>query len=156
MWNYGVLKRERKLFRQVPVKHVWSSTLWISRDGECFRRFYNPIAHAWTWSDDAQCIVLDEHGRAGLQILNQWTPLTTVIALAWIPRKPGSPMRTRLVADGARPIAKNIRWLEMAEHRPEPRRLKDETWSGPPSVPRWGLQLPKGVRDLDSWTPPEG
>jgi len=35
----GLEKVGRKEVRQFPQKHVWSSTIWCTRRGDCFRRF---------------------------------------------------------------------------------------------------------------------
>ena len=34
--------------RQLPQKHVWSSTVWVNPNGVLWRRFYNPITRACT------------------------------------------------------------------------------------------------------------
>lgn len=113
--------------REIPVRAVWSSSLWCSKDGTVYRRYYNPIKAQWHWSEKRQEYSINADGKLGLYILDQWIPLTTCIALAWMHRLPGSPTRTKLVDPNLPPHADNIQWVEMGTSE-EAQEMKDEVW----------------------------
>ena len=128
-WKIGIKKRDGILYRQLPTRCTWSSTLWIARDGTCRRRNFNPISKKWRWSAQPQnCLLHNDSGRTGLQVENVWTPLTTCIALAWKQRAPGSLKRTTVI-EGKLPIARNINWVEPGSDIDSKKREKDEIWS---------------------------
>ena len=128
-WKTGLKKRDAVLYRQLPTRYTWSSTLWIARDGTCRRRNFNAISKTWRWSAQPQKFLIhDESGRTGLQVENVWTPLNTCIALAWKHRAPGSLKRTTVI-DGKLPISRNINWVEPGDNTESSKRRKDETWS---------------------------
>ena len=58
--------------RQIPQKHVWSSTVWCSADGLLWRRFYNPVTRRWRWEEETCAPTIDEKGRVGYH-LEWWT-----------------------------------------------------------------------------------
>ena len=112
-WKYGLSKApDDNRVRQIPTKHVWSSSLWISKDGVCWRRFFNPITQTWKREEKPHAYTFDKDGtRIGLLLLDQWTPLETCILLAWKHRLPGAPTRT--VLEPGFPIhADHLSWTE--------------------------------------------
>ena len=54
--------------RQIPQKHVWSSTVWCSADGLLWRRFYNPVTRRWRWEEEPCALTIDEEGRVGYHL----------------------------------------------------------------------------------------
>ena len=88
-WPDGLERGPDGKCRQIPQKHVWSSSAWITRDGSARRRFYNPISEAWTWSDEPLQATMDfATGRMGF-FLDHWISVERAIALAWLHRAPG-------------------------------------------------------------------
>ena len=73
--------------RQLPQKHVWTSTVWCSADGLLWRRFYNPVSKVWTWADEPYTLTLDE-GKVGY-ILEWWMSADRCTALSWLHRAEG-------------------------------------------------------------------
>lgn len=119
------------------MKHTWSSTLWISKDGEAWKRYYNPISKAWHWGDEgALDFVEGDQGNMGLYLDRGFTALEVVIALAWLHREPDTPMRVE-VKEGKPLHAKYIRWVEMEEHEEEGA-IKGEKWT---PLRRWRCGL---------------
>ena len=92
--------------RQIPQKHVWSSTVWCSADGLLWRRFYNPVTRRWRWEEEPCALTIDEEGRIGYH-LEWWTSADRCVALAWLRRaENGSSLiqekvTVRLVGDDA-------------------------------------------------------
>lgn len=126
-WKFGIEKApDGSRVREIPVKYVWSSSVWISQDGTVFRRFYNAMLDRWTWQGP-QPYIFDKSGRQGIYLLDVFTPLSKCIALAWLHRNPGSPARTKLES-GLPPDAENLRWVEMGSNK-EGGKYEDETWS---------------------------
>lgn len=74
--------------RQLPQKHVWSSTVWCSADGLLWRRFYNPVSKQWSWADEPYTITIDEGGTVGY-VLDWWMSADRCVALAWLHRAEG-------------------------------------------------------------------
>ena len=70
--------------RQLPEKHVWSSTVWCSADGLLWRRFYNAVSKQWTWSDESYMLTIEE-GKVGY-LLDWWMSADRCVALAWLHR----------------------------------------------------------------------
>ena len=128
-WKVGIRKKDGILYRQVPTRFSWSSTLWVSRSGACYRRYYNPFSNTWRFMRTPQKYILDEaSGRIGLHIEQQWVPVTTVIALAWKHnRAPGSAKKT-ILKDGKSPIARHIQWEKSSTNQTQ-KDMKDEVWS---------------------------
>jgi hypothetical protein len=71
--------------RQLPQKHVWSSTVWCSADGLLWRRFYNPVSKQWKWADEPYTLTIDEGGTVGY-LLDWWMSADRCVALAWLHR----------------------------------------------------------------------
>ena len=87
-WLDGLEKNEDGLVRQVPQRSgVWSSSLWITRNGEARRKLYNSVAHAWTWEEEPMPMVMDDRGRFGFHLDNNFTSVARAVALAWLMRE---------------------------------------------------------------------
>ena len=128
-WKYGLERApDGNKVRQIPARHVWSSSLWISKDGTCWRRYFNPIIQRWNWNDKPQSYCLDTDGtRLGLYILDQWTPLATAVCLAWKHRLPGSPTKTKL-EPGVTIHTDHVQWAEPGTNQEEGF-MEDGVWS---------------------------
>lgn len=123
--------------RQVPMKHTWSATLWISKDGEAWKRYFNPVNGEWHWDEDGSVSPAEGDGGAmGLYLDRGFTALEVVIALAWLHREPNTPMRVEM-KEGKPPHAKYIRWVEMEEHEEEVT-INGEKWT---PLRRWRCGL---------------
>ena len=124
------------LARQIP-QHVWSSSMWITKDGNAFRVYRNPVDGSQSWV--RLYPALDAHEeRLGLY-LPSWTSLEHAIALAWRRRLPGSRAHVRVVDSRQPPHATNVRWGHEEEVVPEPSHLQGEKWS----PLRWSCGLAK-------------
>lgn len=127
-WPYGLEKSKDGSMREIPVRHVWSSSLWITKDGTARRRYFNPLTQSWSWSETVTDHAFSSDGKQGLFLLDQWVPLATCISLAWIHRLPGSETRTSPY-DAGPPHAETLKWVEMGSSDDE--RWdddKDEVW----------------------------
>ena len=111
-WKEGLERNQDGKVRQIPQKAVWSSSLWITRDGICRRRQYQIMSQTWVWADQPQSMMIEEEtGRMGYKI-DHFLPLETCIALAWKHRVPASPTRT-VLDPGFAPDARHITWAVM-------------------------------------------
>jgi hypothetical protein len=90
----GLLRGPDGEMRQIPELHVWSSCVYITRNGIARRRFYNSVARGWTWADEPLVITLDEAGRMGYYI-GWWRSIELCIALAWLSRAENSTLGVR-------------------------------------------------------------
>lgn len=127
IWKFGLEHGPSgERLRQIPTRAVWSSSQWCSKSGDIYRRFFNPIKQEWNWNEKPQRYSIDSEGRLGIYILDQWVPITTCIALAWLHRLPGSPKRTITLDSALPPHVDNIRWVEMGT--PEEGGFEDEVW----------------------------
>ena len=68
-WSEGLVRGPSgRSMRQVPVRHVWASSVWSSRDGELWRRHYDVISGDWRWDDASIQYAFDATGRQGLYL----------------------------------------------------------------------------------------
>ena len=74
--------------REVPQRHVWSSSIWITEDGIAWRRFFNLAAKHWVWDDRPMPITI-EGAQDGI-LLEWFTSTDRMIAMAWVYRHPES------------------------------------------------------------------
>ena len=51
-WRDGLERGPDGPARQVPTRHVWNSTVWVTKDGTARRRFFNPISGEWNWAPE--------------------------------------------------------------------------------------------------------
>ncbi len=112
--------------REIPQKHVWASSLWISRDGEIWRRYYNFTRKRWHWDRDGPMEhILDDESRLGIH-LEWFVTIEMLIAMAWVKRSPSSAARVTL-REGKPVHARYIDWAE-GEEDEEEGEIKGEKW----------------------------
>ena len=138
-WRDGLEKSpDGAWMRQVP-QHAWSSSLWTSKDGQVWRRYYNAVTKEWFWNSEGPVAhVENESGHMGVHLQRGWTPIETVIALAWLYREPEKPMRVE-VKEGKPVAAKYIKW-QQPEHFEEHGAIRGESWS---ALKHWRCGLVK-------------
>jgi hypothetical protein len=140
-WPSGVEQNVDGVVREVPVRHVWASSVWITQEGVARRKWWNPVERRWHWdAETLPLIVVD--GRAGIHAPG-WMSLERAICMAWRLRAPESVhsidevVRVRLVDtvgdDDASSVdegmsASTLRWAEEEEEEEEERTLPKETW----------------------------
>lgn len=150
-WKDGLLQSPSgHAMRQVPAKYTWASTLWTSRGGEVWRRHYNSVSGQWHWDEDGALEPsMGSDGRMGFHLDNGFTPIETVIALAWLHRKPGTKAVVE-VQEGKPVHAKYMDWKE-AETMVEDGALGNEKWKKLRTVmPRIGVvPMPDGYEISD-------
>ena len=120
--------------RQLPQKHVWSSTVWCSADGVLWRRYYNPVSKLWTWADEPFVITIDE-GKVGY-MLDWWMSVDRVLALSWLMRAEGGSDRVQekvavqLVDVGSVPLedGKRLDSIEWVDGEEGEEHVNGETW----------------------------
>ena len=138
-WPSGVEQNEDGVVREVPQRHVWASSIWITQDGVARRKWWwNSVERRWHWdAEPLPLIVVD--GRAGIHSPG-WMSVERAICMAWRLRSPDSTpgidevVRVRLVdtsEDDAGSVdeeltASTLRWAE--EEEEEDRTLEGETW----------------------------
>ena len=115
-----------KRAREVPFKHPFSSSVWVAKDGEVWRRFYNVLSAQWNWDQDGPLeYAEDSNGRVGMNLGSQFRPIATVIALAWLQRAPETQARAELIEDSGGVHLENIQFAE-AESNVETGSIADE------------------------------
>ena len=126
-WPDGVERcPSEKRVREVPFKHPFTSSIWVSKDGEIWRRFYNVLRGEWNWDQDGPLeYAEDANGRVGLNLGSQFRPIETVIALAWLHRAPETQARAELIEGSEGVHLDNIQWAE-AESNVEIGSIADE------------------------------
>ena len=69
--------------RQVPMRYVWSSSVWCTEDGTARRRYFNPVDGngSWRWVEEPLPLTEDVCGNAGCH-LDWCTTVERTIALA--------------------------------------------------------------------------
>ena len=126
-WPDGVERcPSGKRAREVPFKHPFSSSVWVAKDGEVWRRFYNVLSAEWNWDQDGPLeYAEDSNGRVGMNLGSQFRPIATVIALAWLQRAPETQARAELIEDSGGVHLENIQFAE-AESNVETGSIADE------------------------------
>ena len=130
-WKDGVEKGPSGNAREIPQRYVWSSSIWMTKDGACYRKFYNAVTEEWAWESDMVDFVEDENGRMGLH-LPYFIPIETLICMAWRSRVPYSPTKV-YVREDRDAVANHLRWeeeeevIEEQEKEPEDT-YRDEEW----------------------------
>ena len=74
--------------REIPQRHVWASSVWITEDGIAWRRFFNLATKHWVW-DDRPLPITIEGNQDGIT-LEWFTSVDRAIAIAWLYRHPES------------------------------------------------------------------
>lgn len=146
--------------RQLPEEHVWTTTRWVTKEGDVFRRRWDPLSKAWAWEDDAAAAgaplsMQQDSGRMGVYNPSGWfMSLETVIATAWRRRAEGSSARVRLLA--GKPLhARYLRWrreeAEREQQEDEQERWRALKWTIGPVVcdPRYQISSRGRLRAPD-------
>ena len=137
-WPSGIEQNEDGVVRELPQRHVWASSIWVTQDGVARRKWWNAVERHWHWdAEPLPLIVVDS--RAGIHAPG-WISLERAICMAWRLRAPESAhsidevVRVRLVdtADDASVSdggvgASTLRWAE-EEDSEEEGALPQETW----------------------------
>ena len=142
-WQEGIERGPDGLAREIPVKHVWASSVWITKRGVARRRWFNVATKAWAWDADRSPLAEDEGGNVGYHV-PQFMSVERAICTAWRLRAEesgpsiGEWIRVQLVdklcdegcdgtsvEDGVR--AENLRW--QIEEDGEDGPIEGERWS---------------------------
>jgi len=107
-WKDGLLKKRSVDLRQIPTKKpMWTTSYWITKDGNVFKRHYNYVSKTSEWGDMVSPI-LNDAGAQGY-ITDHWLPVETCIALAWLKRAPDGATKVK-VNDGKLHVD-DIEWV---------------------------------------------
>lgn len=124
-WQDGIEMSPGGKAREVPQRWLWANSLWVTKQGACYRKHYNGITGKWTWDREMLELVEEEStGRMGLHIPH-FVEINVIICMAWRRRKPFSPTFVHVIP-GKDPVAKYLRWEE--EEEEEEVRYAGETW----------------------------
>ena len=126
-WRDGIEESPGGPAREVVQRDTWSSSVWITPDGEAFRRYYNAAASTFTWEEMAYSLDEYSQARLGLHLASGWTSVESLIATAWLHRKAGSRAYVK-VLDPSNPTLPNLQWGEPEVH-PEAGNYEGETWA---------------------------
>jgi hypothetical protein len=129
MWREGISNSPDGEACQIPQKHTWNSTLWVTRNGEIRRRHWDMTQRRWRWASDQVELVMDENtGRMGVYLQPWWTSIEMCIGLAWIKRAELSQAQIEL--EEGRPLEKRyLRWRDGGEAAfVEPDDIEGEVW----------------------------
>ena len=107
MWRDGLSKGPDGVCRQIPQRAVWTSGVWITKEGRARRRWYNLSTRTWHWDPDLLPYVFRED-RVGLHV-DGWISIERAIALAWRRRAPDSSSRVLAFEPLS---ADNMRWAQ--------------------------------------------
>eukprot|EP00966_Prymnesium_polylepis_P051061 1181779-Prymnesium_polylepis.1 len=99
-WTDGIIESPDGIARQLPERHVFSSAVFVTRDGIARRRFFNSVDQSWRWAEDPIMATLDSEGRVGYTI-GWFRSIDRCTALAWLQRGEGSSagVRERVAAE---------------------------------------------------------
>ena len=100
--------------------------MWITAEGQAFRRYNNPVSKLATWEDMPLALDQETQTRLGIHAPS-WMSIEVAIATAWLHRSPGSQAHVRVLDLGA-PQLGNLEWGE-PEARPEEGEFEGETWA---------------------------
>jgi hypothetical protein len=139
-WEEGLERGPDGLAREIPVKHVWASGLFITRKGIARRRWYNVATKSWHWDADRLPLAEDEFGNVGYHALHFMT-VERAICMAWRLRAQesttsiGEWIRVQLVEKicdndpgDEETTAETLRW-QVEEDPEEDGAIEGETWS---------------------------
>ena len=104
-WPSGVEQNEDGPVREIPQRHVWASSIWITADGIARRKWWNPVTRAWHWDGAPLQPAFDVQMRRGYHA-PQFMTVERCICMAWRLRAPESKwtidevIRVRLLEDG--------------------------------------------------------
>ena len=127
-WSEGLVRCPNgHTARQVPMRHVWASSVWCTKDGTLWRRHFDVISGDWCWDvDGALQYAFDAHGRQGLYLDDAFRPIETIIALAWLHRAPETLAQVN-VEEGMEIHLNHISWMD-GESNEERGAIPGETW----------------------------
>ena len=81
-WRDGIeVAPDGEPAREFVQRRVWSSSVWITRSGAAYRRYYNPHTQSVTWQ--LMPLAEDAEGALGYHI-HGLVPLARAIARAWL------------------------------------------------------------------------
>mgnify|MGYP007078116873 CR=1 FL=1 len=104
--------------REVPQRHVWASSVWCSKTGLLWRRYYNGQLGTWHWEEEPMPLVEEvvdgeETGRMGIH-LEWFVTVEHAICLAWRRRAPRS--TAGVERELGRPLhVTNLQWADGGE-----------------------------------------
>ena len=128
-WDDGLERAPSgRQVREIPVRHVWSSGLWVSKDGELWRRQYQWATRTWQWSSGPSVPAMNPEGRLGVNLAS-FVTLELAIALAWLRRGMTCPPRVHLRTEHAAVHAQNLAWAEPDDETDEQGEIQGEVWS---------------------------
>ena len=140
-WYDGIEETPSGPARELVQHDTWSSSVWITQEGEVWRRYYNPVSQTFAWEDIPYSLDHETQSRLGLPLLSRWMSVETAIATAWLHRAPGSRAYIRIL-DPSNPTLPNLQWGE-PEIDPEAGDFGGEEWA----PLRWRCgQIPCNVR----------
>jgi hypothetical protein len=114
-------------FRQIVQPDVWTSSVWISEEGEAYRRHYNTESKEWNWEEMPYTLDKETQTRIGVHLQTGWMSVETAIATAWRYRCPNSRSYVR-ISDPGNPNAQTLAWGE-EELYPEEGTFTGEKWT---------------------------
>ena len=139
-WREGLERGPDGLAREIPVKHVWTSGIFMTRKGIARRRWYNVATKTWHWDPNRLPLAEDENGNIGYHA-SHFVTLERAICMAWRLRAPestasiGEWIRVQLVdkvcdntSGEEETTAETLRW-RVEEDPEEDGPIEGETWS---------------------------
>ena len=139
-WKEGLERGPDGLVREIPVRHVWASGIFITKKGIARRRWYNVATQTWHWDPDRLPPTEDENFNVGYHAPHFMT-VERAICMAWRLRAPestasiGEWIRVQLVekmcdknAEDEETTAETLRW-QVEEDPEEDGPIEGETWS---------------------------
>lgn len=126
-WRDGIEGSPGGPAREVVQRNAWSSSVWITPEGEAFRRFCNAVSGQFTWEEMPFSLDQETQSRLGLPLPSGWMSTETAIATAWLHRAPESRAYVK-VLNPSEATLPNLRWGE-EERDPEALDIEGETWS---------------------------
>jgi hypothetical protein len=146
LWGDGVRRRGNVPMREVVQTRLWTSTVWCSKDGLVWRRFWDVGALTWHWAEEqVGYVVDDDSGRIGVHLEDGWVPLDIIIGRAWCHRAADANVHdaTPILLDDGRPLeAQHLKWRE-GETNDEQGSIAGERWK----PLRWRCGAVKCSRD---------
>ena len=126
-WADGVEKTPAGVAREIVQPNMWSSSVFVTPSGSCYRRYWNAVSNKWSAWDTLEPILDHEtQSKLGYTLATCWTSVETCIATAWLHRRPESRAKLRIL-DPSEPNAKHLQWGEPEDY-PEAGDLTGETW----------------------------
>ena len=89
-WRDGIEHVDGAPVRELVQPNVWTSSVWISRDGAAFRKYFNTQTRQWSaWEDVPFSLDHEMQTRLGVDV-GGWKSVATAVATAWCYRAPNS------------------------------------------------------------------